>query len=30
MAYRNDISAPEHLRDTSPQFKIKKAINPLR
>jgi hypothetical protein len=30
MAYRNDISAPEYLRDNSPQFRIKKATNPLR
>jgi hypothetical protein len=30
MAYRNDISAPESLRDNSPQFKIKKIANPLR
>jgi len=30
MAYRNDISMPETLRDKSPQFKIKKIANPLR
>lgn len=30
MAYRNDISMPETLRDNRPQFKIGKVANPLR
>lgn len=30
MAYRNDISMPEYLRDNKPQFKIEKVQNPLR
>jgi hypothetical protein len=30
MAYRNDITMPETLRDKKPQFKIEKIANPLR